>query len=409
MKARKKDEATEPNVANKRGQDAWVKRAVSMGLDESAARDTVGKMALAQKSNTTAKLKSPSVPKEVKSNAPNEDDFFTDVSVPVTIAESNEKLKVKLAALRAKEKAETDAIPAAESSAEDNEVVNTTRERKKQSLLSDKQLTLWVDAVRGAPNEIVRSALFNAKNRKTPRTNLKRALVAVIGDGELTYTGEELRQDDETVWLQLIHLARENGLATPFEFTPYSFCKALGWPLTGQSYSRLEACMTRLQATSLKITSARLGNEVSLSMLPGFQAKRRKDGDGGLWTVRMHDELVFLFSEFQYTRLEWQRRLMLPEGLATWLHAYYASHREPFSVKVETLAVGAGLMNEVPDAQLNDEMHTAKFKERLRDVKKLILKALEALKESGFLSDFEVTRKGIVIVRRSGDDSRPIY
>ena len=288
----------------------------------------------------------------------------------------------------------------------------SARDRKRQNLLSDKQLTLWADAVRGAPNEIVRSALFTAKNRKQPRENLKRAVVAVIGEGQITYTGEELRQDDETVWLQLIHLARENGLATPFQFTPYSFCLALNWSLTGQSYDRLDKCMTRLQATSLKIVSTRLGNEISLSMLPGFQAKRRKDGDGGLWTVRMHDELVFLFSEFQYTRVEWQRRLALPVGLATWLHAYYASHREPFPVKVETLAVGAGLMVEPPeDAQLDDAARTAKHKERLRAVNKLIVKALKALQESGFLTDFEVTRKGLVIVRRGsdGDERAPIY
>lgn len=326
---------------------------------------------------------------------------------------SEVEIQAALAALRSRGKSQTDEMQSSSVTIAERAKVPTTRERKRQSLLSDKQLTLWVDAVRGAPNEIVRSALFSAKNRNTPRVNLKRALVAVIGDGELTYTGEELRQDDETVWLQLIHLARENGLATPFEFTPYSFCKALGWPMTGQSYSRLEACMTRLQATSLKITSARLGNEVSLSMLPGFQAKRRKDGDGGLWTVRMHDELVFLFSEFQYTRVEWQRRLMLPEGLATWLHAYYASHREPFSVRVETLAVGAGLMHEheIPDeSQLDDGTLKAKFKERLRDVKKLMVKALDALKKSGFLSDFEVTRGGMVIVRRSSEDEpRPIY
>lgn len=272
-----------------------------------------------------------------------------------------------------------------------------SRERKRQNLLSDKQLTLWVDSVRGAPNEIVRSALFTAKNRKQPRENLKRAVIAVIGDGEIVYTGEELRQDDETVWLQLIHLARENGLATPFQFTPYGFCKALHWPLTGQSYDRLDRCMTRLQATSLKITSSRLRNELSLSMLPRFQSKRRKDGDGGLWTVRLHDELVILFSEFQYTQLEWQRRLTLPEGLATWLHAYYASHREPFAVKIETLAIGAGLISENTD------------KERLRDVKKLLMRALEALKECGFLIDFEITRKGIVIVRRNGDMPAPAY
>lgn len=286
------------------------------------------------------------------------------------------------------------------------ELAGRARERTRQNLLSDKQLTLWADAVRGAPNEIVRSALFTAKNRNQARENLKRAVVAVIGEGEITYTGEELRQDDETVWLQLIHLARENGLSAPFQFTPYSFCKTLKWPLTGQSYDRLDKCMTRLQATSLKIASSRLGNEVSLSMLPGFQARRRKDGDGGLWTVRMHDELVFLFSEFQYTRVEWERRLALPEGLATWLHAYYASHREPFPVKIETLAVGAGLM---PDALAVEAEQTANYKERLRGIKKLILKALESLKESGFLTDFKVTRKGLVMVRRDDDARAPIY
>lgn len=291
----------------------------------------------------------------------------------------------------------------------DRQAQEQARERKKHGLLSDKQLTLWVDAVRGAPNEIVRSALFTAKNRKQPREDLKRAVVAVVGEGQITYTGEELRQDDETVWLQLIHLARENGLSTAFQFTPYSFCKAINWAINGQSFDRLDKCMTRLQATSLKIASQRLGDEVSLSMLPGYKAKRRKDGDGGLWTVRMHDELVFLFSEFQYTRVEWQQRLSLPEGLATWLHAYYASHREPFAVKVETLAVGSGLMTkELEEAELDATSQNAERKERLREVKKLIVKALEALKETGFLIDFEVTRSGLVNVRRTSDE-RPIF
>ena len=56
----------------------------------------------------------------------------------------------------------------------DRQAQEQARERKKQSLLSDKQLTLWVDAVRGAPNEIVRSALFTAKNRKQVREDLNR-------------------------------------------------------------------------------------------------------------------------------------------------------------------------------------------------------------------------------------------
>lgn len=278
------------------------------------------------------------------------------------------------------------------------EMSKVARERSRQNLLADKQLTLWADATRGAPNEIVRSSLFTARNRNKARANLKQAVVGMVGKGEITYTGEELRQDDETVWFQLIHLAREKGLDTPFQFTPYHFCISLNWPLTGQSYDHLEECMTRLQATSLKMRFQRLGTDISLSMLPIFQAKRRKTGDGGLWTVQMHDELVFLFSEFQYTRVDWQQRLSLPEGVATWLHAYYASHRAPFDVKIETLAVGAGLMSRNPA----DPAKIARHKERLREIKKLILKALSVLKDAGFLADFKVKREGLVVVRRSG-------
>jgi hypothetical protein len=280
-------------------------------------------------------------------------------------------------------------------------------ELKKQNLLSDRQLTLWADAVRAAPNEIVRSALFNARNRSRPREYLREQKVVIIGDGEITYTGEELRQDDETVWLQLIHLARENGLATAFQFTPYSFCKSVNWPINGQSFDRLAKCLARLQATSVLFNSKRLEQEFALSMLPGYSAKRRKKADGGQWTVRMQGELVFLFSEFHYTRVEWAQRLALPEGLATWMHAYYASHREPFPVRVETLATGAGLMPElVPGTEL-DEEQAAQRRYRLREVKKLIVTALKKLKETGFLVDFQVTRAGLVEVRRA-TDPRPI-
>ena len=74
-------------------------------------------------------------------------------------------------------------------------------------------------------------------------------------------------------------------------------------------------------------------------------------------------------------------------------------------MKVETLAVGAGLMTEAPeDAQLDTADRDVKRKERLRGVKKLIVKALEALAETGFLVDFEVTRSGLVNVRRASDE-----
>lgn len=51
------------------------------------------------------------------------------------------------------------------------------------------QLPLWAEALRCLPNEIVRSALFNARNRKRPRAYIKKTEITVIGDGRITYQG----------------------------------------------------------------------------------------------------------------------------------------------------------------------------------------------------------------------------
>lgn len=277
------------------------------------------------------------------------------------------------------------------------------RERKRNALLADKQLMLWSEEARGIPNEIVRSALFTVRNRNQPREQLKDVLVAGIGEGQITYTGEELRQDDETVWLQLIHLSRLNGLHTAFYFTPSDFCKAIRWPVSGQSYNRLDKCLTRLQVTSLKLYSKRIDQLLSFAMLPFYSGKRRTTGNGGLWSAKMHEELVFLFSDFYYTRIEWQQRLSLPDGMATWLHAYYTSHKDPYNVRIETLAKGSGL---IPAIDINESI--AEQKGRLREAKKVIVRALKLLKEATFLEEFEVTRDGLVRVCRSKNDKTDI-
>ncbi|MEI7429259.1 MAG: plasmid replication initiator TrfA [Betaproteobacteria bacterium] len=247
------------------------------------------------------------------------------------------------------------------------------RNKKRAEVLANPQLPLWPEAVRSLPNEIVRSALFSAKNRKQKREMLRQATIAVVGEGKITYTGDELRQDDETVWLQLIHHAREQKLGELIEFTPYSFCKAVHWPIKGQSYDRLREVLTRLQATALSVYSKRLGEGVSLSMIPFFAWKDDATGDSlPRWRVRVAPELVVLFGENLYTKLEWEQRLALPDGLATWLHGYFASHKVPYPIKIETIRRGAGLSDSTKS-----------------DLKKTITRALESLKNIGFLSAYK--------------------
>lgn len=248
------------------------------------------------------------------------------------------------------------------------------------------ELPFWPTDARALPNELLRSALFNARNKTVPRQHWRAGqptTIAVVGDGVIEYVGEELRQIDETVWLQLIHLARGQPLGQPVEFVAAHFCAAIGWPLCRGSYNQLRTCLSRMQAASLTVASARLGKGVSLSMIPRFQFEDvRTKQRLRRWIVTVAPELVQLFGGQHFSWLEWKQRLGLPDGVATWLHGYYCTHREPMPVAVEVLARGAGLVS-MSRKTLSDS----------------IRRGLNGLKRVGFLASFRIS-KGMVYAQR---------
>lgn len=246
-----------------------------------------------------------------------------------------------------------------------------------------KQLPLWGDGLRCLPNEIVRSALFNAKNRRQAREYLRQSNIAVIGEGKITFTGEELRQDDETVWLQLLHLAKECPLGNTINFTPYSLCKAIGWSIDGRSYERLRQSLGRMQATSLSVYSQRLKEGVSLSMIPMFKWRDEAGIALSQYQVKVAPELLALFGDVHYTKLEWSQRCALPDGMATWLHSYYASHNKPYAVKIGTLKRGAGITTE-----------------SLASLRQLIERALTKLVDVGFLESWQIIGELVSVKRK---------
>jgi hypothetical protein len=246
------------------------------------------------------------------------------------------------------------------------------------------QLPFWPTDVRCAPNEFLRSALFNARNRNQPRRLLKGVVLAMIGSGRITYTGEELRQDDATVWLQLVQIASATPLEEVVEFTPHAFCKAVGWTPTGDAYAHLRKCLTRLQATSLSFYSERTKFGVSLNMIPEFSWQ---DPDTGRtlarYQVKLAGKLADLFKGNHYTYLAWSQRNQLPEGLATWLHGYLSSHREPFPLKISDIQRAADLTINRPD-----------------NLRATIVRALAELVRVGLLDSWEIDRDRVKVVRR---------
>jgi hypothetical protein len=267
------------------------------------------------------------------------------------------------------------------------------------------QLTLFPESECGIiSNELVCFAVFSLKNRKEPRAMYRATaplVVPVIGGGEVRYTGEELRQDDESVWMELVHMAKESRSPT-VTFTPGALVRALAWPESGQSNTRLLTTLRRLHSASLEVYSARLGRGVSTGLIVDYTFAT--GGGRQPWSVtvfRPESELLFLFDKL-YSRVNREARLALPEGLATWLLGFLSSHREPFAHKIETLAIGAGLTLDVPNSgELSEAEFTAKRKARAREVKRMFKNALNELQRVGFLAGFEITTGGVVKVVRA--------
>lgn len=251
------------------------------------------------------------------------------------------------------------------------------------------QLPFWPGEVRCAPNEFRRSALFNARNRNQPRRYLDGVVLAMLGKGRITYRGEELRQDDCTVWLQLVKFAAETPLGEYVEFTPHAFCMAVGWTPTGDAYAHLRKCLSRLQATSLAFYAERTQVTISLSMIPEFCWQDLGTGKPlPRYRVKLARQLAKLFKGHHYTYVTWAQRNRLPEGLATWLHGYFSSHREPFPLKIADIQRVADLTIQRPD-----NLRTA------------IVRALTALVEVGLLESWKTADERVTVIRRPYQES----
>lgn len=251
------------------------------------------------------------------------------------------------------------------------------------------QLPFWPSEARCAPNEFLRSALFNARNRNQPRRHMNDVVLAMLGKGRISYRGEELRQDDATVWLQLVQFATESPLGEYVEFTPNAFCKAVGWTPTGDAYAHLRKCLSRLQATSLAFYAERTQVTISLSMIPEFCWQDLGTGKPlRRYKVKLAKQLAELFKGHHYTYVTWAQRNRLPEGLATWLHGYFSSHREPFPLKIADIQRAADLTIQRPD-----NLRTA------------IVRALTALVEVGLLESWKIADERVTVVRRPYQES----
>lgn len=241
------------------------------------------------------------------------------------------------------------------------------------------QLPLLPEHVRASPNAFIRSALFRTGNQNQPRQHFKRERIVSLQGYSIYYTGEELRQDDDDVYLEITHRASVHPLGTTVRFTAYGLLTELGWARNGPSYERLRSTLTRLTATALTVSSEDGREGYTGSLIRGFTWQGADGSPLQHWEILLEKEIVRLYSPTSYTRLEWKMILALPP-MAKYLYKFFSSHETPYPYSVEKFQKLTG--SKIAD------LH--KFRYKLRA-------ALDLLVDRGFLAEARIESKSDLV------------
>jgi hypothetical protein len=238
------------------------------------------------------------------------------------------------------------------------------------------QFPVWPEPKRGTPNSFLRSALFSAIQGKDRRF-LREEILASQNGYTVKFTGEQLNQEDLTLWETFVHLARQHQLGTVCNFTAHGLLKALGLPTGGKNHRVLHSSIIRLTACAVEIIH---DNKKYFGSLVEGGAK---DELTKHYVIRLNPDLIRLYGDTQWTAIDWQQRLQLRrKPLAQALHAYFSSHKTPFPVTLSFLQKITGCRN----------VQMASFKRQCRS-------ALDILQAIGFLADYSIDGDKLAVVR----------
>lgn len=193
------------------------------------------------------------------------------------------------------------------------------------------QLNFWPEDVRGVPNVALRGSLFSiSKEREMVK---KRTQLATVDGYKIMFKGERYNQRDLDLWEMLLHIGRQQKYGTHVEFVASDLLKALGRATGGGDYEELKEDLARLMSGVVEITFT----ETNITFIGSLIHNAFREENTQRYVV-MFDEKMRMLYDAGYTHEDWgQRKALKENGLAKWLHAFYATHAAPLRYKVSTL------------------------------------------------------------------------
>jgi hypothetical protein len=245
------------------------------------------------------------------------------------------------------------------------------------------QLPFWDEQARGISNTVVRCALFRATHPSSPRLQMKKEPVPSTSNYVITYTGEELRQDDEDIWMSITHIARGLPLGQPVVFTARSILSKTVRSVNSLNYIRLRENLERMVATAITTSTIDGRQGFSGSLIRSFSWTHGDGAPRQRWEVELDPKILLLYGSGGWSALDWNLRMSL-SPLGKWLHSFYSTHEKPFEYSAAKLHELCG--------SANADLYKFRYK---------LQQSLDILVERGFLVSAKVDSRGMVSVARS--------
>ena len=242
-------------------------------------------------------------------------------------------------------------------------------QRKKTQLQLVKPVTAtpnWPAPMRGTPNACLRSALFAGIQGNERIAYKKRTLLASVDGIEVRFLGVQLNQSDLDVWMQIVHLSRQQLQGYNVCFSAHAMLTALGKGTGKSQHEWLKESMARLGGAFVEMTFQGRDSFGEKGFLRYY-----RDETTHRYVVELTESMLRLFED-GYTHIEFEQRQKLrKQPLALWLHGFLSSHAAPYPLKINTIhrLSGSGAQT-------------------LRDFKYRMRKALEALISIGAIDSF---------------------
>lgn len=249
-----------------------------------------------------------------------------------------------------------------------------------------KQMCLpgWEEMSWGAPNAVLRGALFSATQGRNRRF-CERELIATLEGYEIRYTGIQLTQADLNLWEALLHLSRANPLGNEALFSAYEILKQLGKGTSKRDYESLKKGLARLRSADVEITIK--GEKTYFGQLCGISGELDEKTDE--YRFKFNGGLICLFDS-GWSKLDFEQRQKLRDKpLSLWLHGLYSSHAKPYPMKIESIHKLCG----------SDTKLMRKFKQSLK-------KSLDDLKEIGQINSYSLDNELVAVEKKPTKSQR---